>query len=58
MLKANKKIIFKIAKITEANTISIRFSVLLTIFAVLGIGGAVTYIIIKKNKSKKEKGDK
>ena len=36
--------------------------VLLVIFAVLGIGGAVTYILIKKNKNKiknkKEKGDK
>ena len=34
------------------------FPILITIFAVLGVGGAVTYILIKKNKSKKEKGDK
>ena len=36
--------------------------VLLVIFVVLGVGGAVTYILIKKNKNKnknkKEKGDK
>ena len=33
ILKANRKIIFNIARITDAKTISIRFSVLLTIFA-------------------------